>query len=46
MFKSIRSRKAKTKLSLLADDIIIIENPKESEYKLPELRSKLRKMTI
>lgn len=48
MFESIRSGRGRKqrKRSLFAGDRIIIENPKESEYKLSEFRSKLRKMTI
>lgn len=39
-------RRKQRKLSLFAGDIISIGNPKEYEYKLPELMSKLQKMTL
>lgn len=45
MFRSKRSGREETRLSLLAGGIVIIENPKESEYTLLESVSKLRNTT-
>ena len=45
MFRSKRSGREETRLSLFAGGTVIIENPKESEYTLLESVSKLRNTT-